>query len=32
MLPFIAATISSSDGFGVRASSAAQLMIWPAWQ
>jgi hypothetical protein len=32
MLPFMATVICSSEGFGVRASSAAQLMICPAWQ
>src|SRR5688572_18408496 len=32
MLPFIAASICESVGFGVRASSAAADMICPAWQ
>jgi hypothetical protein len=32
MLPDIAAAISSLVGFGVPTSSAAAVMIWPAWQ
>src|SRR6516165_1694165 len=32
MLPLIALLISSSDGFLLVASSAADCMIWPAWQ
>jgi hypothetical protein len=32
MLPFIAASICASLGFGLPASSAAADMIWPLWQ